>query len=212
MPPVEARGVAGAVSGNWGGSIFMGRGNRDARCFRRPKPKRVEVEPRRCGAAGRVLVSNETCPPELPSEPREDSDARCVGGASAGALSAKSRVCESESERPSGRCWLVEERSPWSSSRSFLLFFDPSGPLRFLSMDLRRRPPGRSTLAGSKERRRRANCCRRLRFLLWWSSCSVSMKVGGVVMMAGAARGNTVSARPHTTQHNNSPGAGSESR
>lgn len=110
MPPVEARGVAGAVSGNWGGSIFMGRGNRDARCFRRPKPKRVE--PMRCGAAGRVLVSNETCPPELPSEPREDSDARCVGGASAGALSAKSRVSESESESSSGRGWLVEERSP----------------------------------------------------------------------------------------------------
>ena len=42
MAPVEARGVAGAVSGNWGGSIFMGSGNRDARCFRRPKPKRAE--------------------------------------------------------------------------------------------------------------------------------------------------------------------------
>lgn len=58
MPPVEARGVAGAVSGNCGGSIFMGRGKREARCFRRPKPKRVE--PRRWGWAGRVLASNET--------------------------------------------------------------------------------------------------------------------------------------------------------
>ena len=42
-PPVEAPGVVGAMSGKDGeGSIFMGRGNSDARCLRRPNPKRVE--------------------------------------------------------------------------------------------------------------------------------------------------------------------------
>lgn len=43
MPLVDARGVAGAVSGNSGGVIFIGNGNRDARClFRRLNPKRPE--------------------------------------------------------------------------------------------------------------------------------------------------------------------------
>jgi hypothetical protein len=72
IPLVEARGVAGAVSGNSGGVIFMGRGKRDARCFRRPKkrPELVLEEVKR----GFGVFSNETCPP-LPSE-REDSEAR----------------------------------------------------------------------------------------------------------------------------------------
>ena len=176
----------------------MGRGNKDARCFRRPKPKRAD--PMRCGCGGRVLVSKETCPPELPSD-RDDSDARCVGGARAVVPSAKSRASDSSS----GRCWLVEKRSPSCSSRLFLLFFEPSGPVRFLSIDLRRMPPGcRSTLAGSKERRRRVNCCRRPRFLAagvsFLGSCSGSIKVGGVVIMAGAAGALYVSAKHNISQ------------
>ena len=107
-----------------------------------------------------MLVSNETCPPELPSD-RDDSEARCVGGARAVVPSAKSRASDSSP----GRCWFLEKRSPSSSSRLFLLFFNPSGPLRFLSIDLRSMLPGLSTLAGSKERRRRVNCCSRPRFL-----------------------------------------------
>ena len=73
MPLVEARGVAGAVSGNSGGVIFMGRGKRDARCFRRPNPKRPELP--LDVSRGFGVLSNEMCPPELPSE-RDDSEAR----------------------------------------------------------------------------------------------------------------------------------------
>jgi hypothetical protein len=87
MPLVEARGVAGAVSGNSVGSVFIGTGNRDARCLRRPKLKRpepLEVLGVRWGLGG---FSKETCPPELASE-REDSEARAIRQASGGAGSA----------------------------------------------------------------------------------------------------------------------------
>jgi len=96
LAPVEARGVAGAVSGNCGGSIFMGRGNNDARCFRRPNPKRAE--PVRGACEGRGVWSKEMCPPELPSD-LEDSDSRVAGGARELVLSADSRDSVSTSVR-----------------------------------------------------------------------------------------------------------------
>jgi len=73
MPLVEARGVAGAVSGNSGGVIFIGSGNNDARGFRRPNPKRPELV--LVVSRGFGVFSKETWPPELPSE-RDDSEAR----------------------------------------------------------------------------------------------------------------------------------------
>lgn len=77
MPLVEARGVAGAVSGNSGGAIFIGNGNKDARClFRRPNPNRPELA---LGVwRGLGVCSNEMWPPELPSD-RDDSDALGTG-------------------------------------------------------------------------------------------------------------------------------------
>lgn len=60
MPLVEARGVAGAVSGNSGGEIFMGSGNNDARCFLRPKPKREELGLVVVVGRGFGVCSNET--------------------------------------------------------------------------------------------------------------------------------------------------------
>lgn len=76
MPLVDARGVAGAVSGNSGGGIFIGRGNKDARCFLRPKPNRPE--PDFCVWRGLGVFSNDTWPAELPSE-RDESDTRGTG-------------------------------------------------------------------------------------------------------------------------------------
>lgn len=76
MPLVDARGVAGAVSGNSGGVIFTGSGNKDARCFLRPNPKRLELSLGVCRGLG--VFSNETWPVELPSE-REESDWRGTG-------------------------------------------------------------------------------------------------------------------------------------
>jgi hypothetical protein len=96
LPPVEARGVAGAVSGNCGGSIFIGRGNRDARCFRRPKPNRAE--PTRDGWFGRGVCSKDMCPPELPSD-LDDSEALVAGGARELALSPDARDWASTSAR-----------------------------------------------------------------------------------------------------------------
>ena len=73
MPLVETRGVAGAVLGNSGGAIFIGNGNKDARClFRRPNPKRDEPD---LGVGrGLGVCSKETWPPELSSD-RDDSEA-----------------------------------------------------------------------------------------------------------------------------------------
>lgn len=186
-PPVETRGVAGAVSGNWGGSIFIGSGNKDARCFRRPKLKRPE--PIRGAWCGRGVFSKETWPPELPSD-RDDCDARASGRDRVTLLSTDSR----DSAGASGRGWLVDSRS-LSSSRLPWLFLNPSGPL-FLSVDLRKMP-GRSPVEGSKERRRRLNCCSLPRFFggVWSVSGSVSMTVGAVVMIAGAIGGSYVSMR-----------------
>jgi hypothetical protein len=183
-PPVETRGVAGAVSGNCGGSIFIGRGNNDARCFRRPKVKRAE--PFRGGCCGRGVFSKETWPPELPSE-REDCDARGSGRDRVMLLSTDSRG----SARTSGRCWLLVDKRSFSSIRLPWLFLNPSGPF-FLSVDLRRMP-GRSPMVGSKDRRRRLNCCSLPRFfgVVWSASGSDSMTVGAVVMIAGAAQGHT---------------------
>jgi hypothetical protein len=76
IPLVDARGVAGAVSGNSGGVIFIGRGNKDARCFRRPNPKRPELGLEVSRGLG--VFSKDTCPPELPSD-RDDSEARGTG-------------------------------------------------------------------------------------------------------------------------------------
>jgi hypothetical protein len=171
--------VAGAVSGNCGGSIFIGSGNKDARCLRRPKLKRAE--PVLGGCNGRGVFSKETWPPELPSD-REESEARGTGRANVAVLSTESR----DSASVSGRCRLLVDSRSFSSIRLPWLFLNPSGPL-FLSVDLRRML-GRSPIEGSKERRRRANCCRRPRFLgvVWSWSGSGSMTVGAVVMMAGA--------------------------
>lgn len=73
---VEARGVAGAVSGNCGGVTFMGRGNKDGRCFWRPNLKRLELS---FGVwRGLGVFSNETWPVELPSD-RDESDWRGTG-------------------------------------------------------------------------------------------------------------------------------------
>jgi hypothetical protein len=182
-PPVEARGVAGAVSGNCGGSIFMGRGNKDARCFRRPNVKRAE--PVRGGCCGRGVCSKEMWPPELPSD-REDCEARGSGRARVVVLSTDSLG----SARASDRCWLVDRRS-LSCSKLAWLFLNPNGPL-FLSVDLRKMP-GRSPMVGSKDRRRRLNCCslpRRFGVVWSWSG-SASMTVGAVVMMAGATARDT---------------------
>ena len=50
MALVDARGVAGAVSGNLGGDIFIGSGNKDARClFRRGNLKRALAFEAICG-------------------------------------------------------------------------------------------------------------------------------------------------------------------
>ena len=159
----------------------MGRGKRDARCFRRPKVKRPE--PMRGGGCGRGVCSKETWPPELPSD-RDDSDARGTGRPSADVLSSDSRGSASASGR-----WLIDSRS-LSSARFPWLFFSPNGPLR-RSVDLRRML-GRSPVEGSNERRRRLNCCRRPRFFGVASECgSESMTVGAVVMMAGATEDDT---------------------
>ena len=110
LAPVEARGVAGAVSGNCGGSILVGNGNNDARCFRRPTPKRAEPVLDVC--EGRGVWSKEMCPPELPSD-FEDSDSRVAGGARELVLSADSR----DSVSTSGRWLLVDTRALSSSNR-----------------------------------------------------------------------------------------------
>ena len=58
-PLVDWRGVAGAVSGNSGGVTFIGRGNKDARGFFRPNPKRPDpVFLEECCGFG--VLSNET--------------------------------------------------------------------------------------------------------------------------------------------------------
>jgi hypothetical protein len=171
--------VAGAVSGNCGGSIFIGSGNNDARCFRRPKVKRAE--PVRGGWCGRGVFSKDTWPPELPSD-LDDSEARGTGRPRVVVLSTLSR----DSANVSGRFWLVDKR-PSSSKRLPWLFLKPSGPL-FRSVDLRSML-GRSFMDGSNERRLRVNCCSLPRFLgvvCWSVSCSGSMTVGAVVMIAGA--------------------------
>lgn len=165
------------MSGNCGGSIFIGSGNKDARCFRRPKPNREE--PTRAGCEGREVVSKEMCPPELPSD-RDDSEALVAGGASELALSTDSR----ESASTSGRRWLLVDARSFSSKRSPVLFLKPSG-LRFLSIDFRS-VVGFSNVVGSKERLRRANCCILLRLGAILASSSWSATVGAVVMMAGA--------------------------
>jgi hypothetical protein len=175
--------VAGAVSGNCGGSIFIGSGNKDARCLRRPKLKRAE--PVLGGWNGRGVFSKETWPPELPSD-REDCEARGSGRARVVVLSTDSLG----SARASDRCWLVDRRS-LSCSKLAWLFLNPNGPL-FLSVDLRKMP-GRSPMVGSKDRRRRLNCCslpRRFGVVWSWSG-SASMTVGAVVMMAGATARDT---------------------
>lgn len=109
-------------SGKCEGSIFMGSGNKDFRCFRRPKVKRAE--PCR-GGDGLGVCSKLTCPPELPSD-REESDAR-TSPPPAFALSTDS---------------LGSARARSSSFRLLWLLLNPNGPLR-LSVDLRRMP-GRS--------------------------------------------------------------------
>lgn len=100
---VDARGVAGAVSGNSGGGIFIGRGNKDARCLRRPNPKRLELV--LLVRRGLGVWSNETWPPELPSE-REDSEARGTGRDSVEVASADSW---GDSVSVSGR-WPIDRR------------------------------------------------------------------------------------------------------
>jgi hypothetical protein len=87
----------------------MGRGNSDARCFRRPKLKRPV--PVRAGWLGRWGFSKETWPPELPSD-LEDSDALVAGGAKELVLSTDSRGSASASTR---RCLLGNDGS-FSSS------------------------------------------------------------------------------------------------
>lgn len=68
--------MAGAVSGNSGGVIFIGKGNKEARCLlRRPKRKRPECVLGEDLEEGLGVISNEIWPPELPSE-RDDSEAR----------------------------------------------------------------------------------------------------------------------------------------
>lgn len=68
---VEARGVAGAVSGNSGGGIFIGNGNNDARClFRRPN---ANLWLDFGGALGVGVFAKEIWSPELPSD-RDESD------------------------------------------------------------------------------------------------------------------------------------------
>jgi hypothetical protein len=166
----------------------MGRGNSDARCLRRPKVKRPE--PTRGGCCGRGVVSNETWPPELPSE-REDSEARVTGSASVVVLSTDSRGSASDACRGS----LRDARS-FSSTRLAWLFLNASGPPRFRSIDLRKMP-GWSPVVGSNERRRRPNCCSRPRFFGVVCAGSGSIMVGAVVMMAGAA-GSYVSTRTST--------------
>lgn len=192
--------MAGAVSGNCGGSTFAGRGNRDARCLRRPKPKRAE--PTRAGWLGRGVVSKEMWTPELPSD-LDDSEALVAGGAKGVVLSTDSRGSASTSGwrgvaggRGSASSWsssvvLLVLVLVWSWSWSLggwcrlpLPLVKARG-LRFRSMDLRS-AVGLSVRLGSKERLRRASCCMRLLLgvgLAWssWSGCE-----GAVVMMAGA--------------------------
>lgn len=182
MPLVDTRGVAGAVSGNSGGVIFMGRGNSEGRCFLRAKKLRPEL----CLGVWRGLgvFSNETWPVELPSD-RDESDWRGTGsdGVDMDVASASSWA---DSASAAGG-WLEDGRPGASTKLSLLL---PKAKaerftsmLLFLSTDLRRMP-GRSSDVGSKERRRRLNCCRRPRFL--GGRSSVMSMVGAVVMMAGA--------------------------
>lgn len=87
----------------------MGRGNNDARCFRRPKVKRPVAV--RAGWLGRWGFSKETWPPELPSD-LEDSDALVAGGAKEFVLSTDSRGSASASGR---RCLHGSGCSFWSS-------------------------------------------------------------------------------------------------
>lgn len=112
MPLVDARGVAGAVSGNSGGVIFIGNGNKDARClFRRLNPKRPEpVLGVKCCFWG---CSKETWAPELPSD-REDSEALGTGRDSVDVTSLDS--C-GDSVSVSGR-WFVDSL-PGSSIKLF---------------------------------------------------------------------------------------------
>jgi hypothetical protein len=109
---VETRGVAGAVSGNSGGVIFIGSGNKDARClFRLPNPKRPE--PVLGVEYGFGVASKETWAPELPSD-REDSDALFTGRDNEDVISPDSCGCSaSVSER-----WFVDNL-PDSSLKLF---------------------------------------------------------------------------------------------
>ena len=112
IPLVDARGVAGAVSGNSGGVIFIGSGNKDARClFRLLNPKRPDPDLGVVCIFG--VVSKETWAPELPSD-RDDSEPLGTGRDNEDVMSADSCGC---SASVSGR-WLVDNLAG-SSLRSF---------------------------------------------------------------------------------------------
>ena len=109
---MEARGVAGAVSGNSGGDIFIGSGNKDARCLlRRPNPNRADPVDFGVGRALGVW-SKDTWPPELPSE-RELSDALAAGSDSEDVPSSMDSRADSVSV--SGR-WVVDSLPGSSTS------------------------------------------------------------------------------------------------
>lgn len=181
---VEARGVAGAVSGNSGGDIFIGRGNNDF-CFFSFRRNPNLVDGVLDALYGFGVCSNETWPAELASE-RDESDT--LG------TEREDLASRLESGRVS-RAWLVDNLpgSSTGSNNVCWLLINPNGPrlisVLFLSIEVR--ISGCSADEGSNERRRKLNCCSLPR--RFGMTSSLSTTVGAVVMIEGVAAAPYVS-------------------
>lgn len=177
-PLVDARGVAGAVSGNSGGAgILTGKGNRDLRfdsLFLLGNLKMVECDV----SKGRLFVASWTWSFELASD-RDESDslppsAVCDPAFECPFSGVASRA--RDTERRAGSSWLGRASiNPPKLGRA-------CSALRLCSDDFR----GDESMLGSKDRRRLK--VGNFVFFLGGGFGGGSM-VGAVVMIAGAAKG-----------------------